>query len=96
MKTYEMFGPAGDKACQRMVDIITEKIASTEEMKANDLLELVIKELDYIALYKSEVLDEAPKRIMSVEINRALLQSGASFRIKSSLREIEMLMPEDQ
>ena len=85
MKSYEMFGPAGDRACQAMVDTISKEINSAKKITPKDLFLMAKRGIEKISTRFEEVEDTEPMFHISQEINKALEANGYSFRLDRHL-----------
>ncbi len=89
MNKYEMYGPSGNRACQRMVDRISAKILSKEGISDSDLVAMTRGELDYIALHRSEVYDKEPKYHIAMALNVVLKEADYPFRFDPELNLVK-------
>lgn len=78
---FEMFSPAGNRACQAAVNSISKTILGPRRIKPEGLASAFEEALKRISVKHSEVHDSEPPYHMSHLINRALEKAGYSFRI---------------
>ena len=80
---YEMFSPAGEKACQSLVDAVAEKISGKERMTKERIKELYDAGRKKISLKHGEVYDTEPRGNIAHEISKSLRKEGYGFFINS-------------
>jgi hypothetical protein len=76
---YEMFSPAGERACQALVDKITKKILSPRRVTAADVLDLIEQGMKKISVQHGEVFDTEPRVQIAHQISKALRAAGYGF-----------------
>ena len=80
---YEMYSPAGNRACQAAVDSATKKILGKTRISSKDLEDLFEGICKRVSQKHSEVYDTEPRWHISNRLNKALKEAGYSFRVDS-------------
>lgn len=57
---YEMYTPAGERACDSLVKRVTKKIQGTKRVTAKEIEDMVEKGMEKIAVKHPEVFDTEP------------------------------------
>lgn len=78
---YEMFSPAGERACQSLVNKVSKKILGPSRLTKDDVQKLYDDGREKISEKHEEVYDTEPRWNISREINKALREAGYGFRI---------------
>ena len=80
---YEMFSPAGERACQSLVGSITKKVLGAKRITKEQLKELYDNGLEKVSQKHDEVYDTEPRWKIAREINEALVEAGYGFKLNS-------------
>lgn len=80
---YEMFTPAGDRACESMVKSIKKKILGKTRLTKEDIEKIYNEGLDKVEAKHPEVHDTEPRWHIAKEISKALEEAGYRFYINS-------------
>lgn len=80
---YEMFSPAGERACQSLVNKVSKKILGPSRLTKDDVQKLYDDGREKIAEKHGEVYDTEPRWNISREINKALKEAGYGFSFNS-------------
>ena len=80
-RDYEMFTPAGNRACDSLVKKIEKKIFGTKRVTKDQILSLASAGVKKIIEKHYEVDDSEPPYHISFFINKALKQTGYAFEI---------------
>ena len=72
---YEMYTPAGDRACDSLVKRVTKKIQGTKRVTAREIEDLVDKGMDKIAVKHPEVGDTEPRWHIREYVNKAMVDN---------------------
>ena len=80
---YEMFSPAGDKACHAMVEKATKRILSKERLTLKDVQEMYEDGMSQIKGKHPEVWDTEPRGHIAYRLSQALKEAGYAYRINS-------------
>ena len=78
-----MFSPAGEKACQTLVDSISKKIQSNERMTKERIQELYDAGRKKISEKHGEVYDTEPRGHIAHQISKSLRKAGYGFYLNS-------------
>lgn len=74
--SYEMFTPAGERACQSLVNKITKKIQGTRHVTLSEIELMVHEGMKKIAVKHGEVYDTEPSYHIQVRVNLAMKEQG--------------------
>jgi hypothetical protein len=72
---YEMFTPAGERACDSLVERITKKIQGTKRVTAEEIEDMVEKGMEKIAVKHPEVDDTEPRWHIRNYVNKAMVDN---------------------
>ena len=78
---YEMFSPAGERACQSLVNSISSKVLGSKRLTMEGLQKLYDDGREKISQKHEEVYDTEPRWNIAREVNKALREAGYGFRI---------------
>jgi hypothetical protein len=78
---FEMYTPAGNRACQAAVNSVTKKILGKTRITAEELEQLFEGACKKVSQTHREVYDTEPRWHIGNEINKALKEVGYGFRI---------------
>ena len=73
---YEMFTPAGERACDSLVKRVTKKIQGTKRVTAKEIEDMVDKGMDKIAVKHPEVGDTEPRWHIRDYVDKAMADNG--------------------
>jgi hypothetical protein len=80
---FEMYTPAGDKACQKLVDGIVAKINGDKRVTGEEIEKLLKDGVAKVAKTHREVHDTEPRGEIAHQISKALKAAGYSFYFDS-------------
>lgn len=80
---YEMFSPAGERACQSLVNSISKKILGNKRLTRDELQKLYDDGREKISEKHEEVFDTEPRWKIAWGINKALKEADYGFRINA-------------
>lgn len=78
---YEMFSPAGDKACHSLVTKVVKKINGKTKVGKDEITSMVTEGVKKIALKHPEVNDTEPEWHVTERVNKALRENGYGFEV---------------
>jgi hypothetical protein len=81
--SYDMYTPAGDKACQKLVDGIVAKINGDKRVTGEEIEKLLKDGVAKVAKTHKEVHDTEPRGEIAHQISKALKAAGYSFYFDS-------------
>jgi hypothetical protein len=80
---FDMYTPAGDKACQKLVDGIVAKINGDKKMTGEEVEKLLKDGVAKVAKTHREVHDTEPRGEIAHQISKALKAAGYAFYFDS-------------
>jgi hypothetical protein len=80
---FDMYTPAGDKACQKLVDGIVAKINGDKRVTGEEIEKLLKDGVAKVAKTHREVHDTEPRGEIAHQITKALKAAGYSFYFDS-------------
>jgi hypothetical protein len=72
---YEMYTPAGEKACDSLVKRIIKKIEGNKRVTANEIEDMVEKGMEKIAIKHPEVDDTEPRWYIRDYVDKAMVDN---------------------
>ena len=90
---FEMFSPAGERACQTLVEKINKKIMSQRRVTSAEVLELVQVGMRKIAVKHDEVHDTEPRAHIAHHVSKALREAGYGFYLNYYMDAIDGVYP---
>jgi hypothetical protein len=72
---YEMYTPAGDRACDALVKRITKKIQGKKRVTAKQIFEMVEKGMEKIGVKHPEVDDTEPRWHIKDYVDKAMVDN---------------------
>ena len=81
--SYEMFTPAGDRACESMVKAARKKILGKKRLTKDDVQKLYDEGRKKISAKYPEVYDTEPRGHIAHRISLALKEAGYGFELNS-------------
>jgi hypothetical protein len=79
VQDFEMFTPAGNRACQRLVDNITKKIHSKRRYTAEEFSQMLEEGQSAIAKTYGEIYDSEPRVHIAHLLSKELKKAGYGF-----------------
>jgi hypothetical protein len=93
MKSYEMYTPAGDRACGALVKSIQTKILSKERVTPTQIAQAIEDGQVKIEAKHPEVYDTEPRSNICHEISKTLKDAGYGFFIDSYVNPCDGVYP---
>jgi hypothetical protein len=93
MKSYEMYTPAGDRACGNLVKTIQKKIYSKERVTPDQIAKAIEEGQVKIESKHPEVYDTEPRGHICHEVSKALKDAGYGFFIDSYVNPCDGVYP---
>lgn len=93
MKDYEMFTPAGNRACDTLVSSIQKRILSSTRVTAAEVAEAIEQGQKRIQAKHPEVHDTEPRGHICHAVSRTLKDAGYGFFIDSYVNPCEGVYP---
>jgi hypothetical protein len=72
---YEMYTPAGERACDALVKRVTKKIQGTKRVTAQEIEAMVEKGMEKIAVKHPEVDDTEPRWHIRDYVDKAMVDN---------------------
>lgn len=80
-RCFEMYTPAGDKACDKMVKSIEKKILGSKRLTKEEVLEIIKTKMKKVNTKHPEIHDTEPEYHITNYVNKALTEAGYGFEI---------------
>ena len=81
--SYEMFTPAGDRACESMVKSARKKILGKTRLTKEALQKIYDDGMDKVEAKYPEVFDTEPRGHIAHQFSKALKEAGYMYRFNS-------------
>ena len=93
MKSYEMYTPAGDRACAALVKSIQKMIYSNLRVTPDVIAKAIEHGQGQIEVKHPEVYDTEPRGHICHEVSKALKEAGYGFFIDSYVNPCDGVYP---
>ena len=80
---YEMFSTSGEKACQKLVNDISNKILGDKRVTGEEIDQMLKEGTAKIAKTHGEVYDTEPRGEIAHQVSKALKKAGYGFHFNS-------------
>lgn len=81
VRDYEMFSPAGNRACDSLVKKIEKKVTGTKRITKDELIVMIKEGMKKISEKHGEVYDTEPEYHICDYVNRACKSVGYDFEL---------------
>lgn len=93
MPDYEMFTPAGNKACHALVQKIVQRIQSNTRVTAHEIAQAIEEEQVKIETKHPEIYDTEPRGHICHVVSKTLKDAGYGFFIDSYVNPCDGVYP---